>query len=58
MLARNLHADNGMLLLNEGKPLTALLIDKLIAFEASESGHYTLFVRTAEDATLATETTP
>jgi len=58
VLARNLHADNGMLLLNEGKPLTALLIDKLIAFEASESGHYTLFVRTAEDATLATETTP
>ncbi|MNF39126.1 Hydrogenase transcriptional regulatory protein hupR1 [compost metagenome] len=58
VLARNLHADNGMLLLNEGKPLTALLIDKLIAFEASESGHYTLFVRTAEDATLVTETTP
>ena len=58
VLARNLHADNGMLLLNEGKPLTALLIDKLIAFEASESGHYTLFVRTAEDATLATEKTP
>jgi response regulator RpfG family c-di-GMP phosphodiesterase len=58
VLARNLHADNGMLLLNEGKPLTALLIDKLIAFEASEGGHYTLFVRTAEDATLATEKTP
>ena len=58
VLARNLHADNGMLLLNEGKPLTTLLIDKLIAFEASESGHYTLFVRTAEDATLATEKTP
>jgi response regulator RpfG family c-di-GMP phosphodiesterase len=58
VLARNLHADNGMLLLNEGKPLTVLLIDKLIAFEASESGHYTLFVRTAEDATLATEKTP
>lgn len=58
VLARNLHADNGMLLLNEGKPLTALLIDKLIAFEASESGHYTLFVRTAEDATLAMEKTP
>ncbi|MDA7088285.1 response regulator [Pseudomonas sp. SA3-5] len=58
VLARNLHADNGMLLLNEGKPLTALLIDKLLAFEASESGHYTLFVRTAEDATVATEKTP
>lgn len=58
VLARNLQADNGMLLLNEGKPLTALLIDKLIAFEASESGHYTLFVRTVEDATLAMEKTP
>lgn len=55
VLARNLHANNGMLLLNEGKQLNALLIDKLIAFEASEDGHYTLFVRTAEDATLATE---
>ncbi|MEX6502748.1 HD domain-containing phosphohydrolase [Pseudomonas zhanjiangensis] len=56
VLARNLNADNGMLLLNEGKTLTRLLIDKLIAFEASEEGHYTLFVRTAEDAALATET--
>ncbi len=58
VLARNLHANNGMLLLNEGKQLNALLIDKLIAFEASEEGHYTLFVRTAEDATLATEKAP
>nr|WP_298137600.1 HD domain-containing phosphohydrolase [uncultured Pseudomonas sp.] len=58
VLARNLYADNGMLLLNEGKPLNALLIDKLIAFEASENGHYTLFVRTAEDSTLATEKAP
>jgi hypothetical protein len=45
VLARNLHADNGMLLLNEGKHLTDLLIDKLSAFEASEGAHYTLFVR-------------
>src|SRR5690606_9791258 len=45
LLARNLHAENGMLLLNEGKPLTRALIDKLIAFEASEGGRYTLFVR-------------
>jgi response regulator RpfG family c-di-GMP phosphodiesterase len=45
VLARNLHADNGMLLLNEGKHLTELLIDKLSAFEASEGAHYTLFVR-------------
>ena len=58
VLARNLYADSGMLLLNEGKPLNALLIDKLIAFEASENGHYTLFVRTAEDATLSTEKAP
>jgi response regulator RpfG family c-di-GMP phosphodiesterase len=58
VLARNLHANSGMLLLNEGKQLNALLIDKLIAFEASEDGHYTLFVRTAEDATLATEKAP
>ena len=55
VLARNLNANNGMLLLNEGKVLSRPLIDKLIAFEASEEGHYTLFVRTAEDAALATE---
>lgn len=58
VLARDLHADSGMLLLNAGKPLTRLLIDKLIAFEASEEGQYTLFVRTAEDAALATENCP
>jgi response regulator RpfG family c-di-GMP phosphodiesterase len=58
VLARNLHADSGMLLLNEGKPLNALLIEKLIAFEASENAQYTLFVRTAEDARLATEKAP
>ncbi|TWI58670.1 response regulator RpfG family c-di-GMP phosphodiesterase [Pseudomonas duriflava] len=44
-LARSLHAQNGMLLLNEGKQLTKILIDKLIAFEASEGGRYTIFVR-------------
>jgi len=53
ILARNLHADNGMLLLNEGKPLTRLLIQKLIAFEATEGGQYTLFVRKPESAALA-----
>lgn len=58
VLARNLHAESGMLLLNEGKPLTRQLIDKLIAFEASEESQYTLFVRTAEDAALATEKRP
>lgn len=45
VLARNLYAENGMLLLNEGKPLTRPLIDKLAAFEASEEARYTLFVR-------------
>ncbi|WP_152529094.1 HD domain-containing phosphohydrolase [Stutzerimonas azotifigens] len=45
VLARNLHAENGMLLLNEGKALTQPLINKLIAFESSEGARYTLFVR-------------
>jgi response regulator RpfG family c-di-GMP phosphodiesterase len=44
-LASNLNADNGMLLLNEGKVLTLPLIDKLIAFEEIEGGHYTVLVR-------------
>lgn len=53
ILARNLHATNGMLLLNEGKQLTLPLISKLIAFEASEGGSYTVFVRKPEsDKTL------
>lgn len=43
-LARNLHADNGMLLLNEGKELNRQLIDKLIAFESIEAVRYTVFV--------------
>lgn len=53
VLARNLHAENGMLLLNEGKALTRLLIDKLLAFEASDGGHYTLFVRKPAAASAA-----
>lgn len=56
ILARNLHAANGMLLLNEGKQLTRLLIDKLIAFEATEGAHYTLFVHQPEDAVTPQET--
>lgn len=48
ILARNLHATNGMLLLNEGKQLTLPLISKLIDFEASEGGSYTVFVRKPE----------
>jgi hypothetical protein len=58
ILARNLHAENGMLLLNQGKPLTRALIDKLIAFEASEGGHYTLFVRKPEDAAATPDGEP
>ena len=52
ILARNLHAENGMLLLNEGKSLTRALINKLMAFEASEGAGYTLFVRRAERPAL------
>ncbi|MDN3237956.1 HD domain-containing phosphohydrolase [Pseudomonas sp. WAC2] len=50
VLARSLHAQNGMLLLNEGKQLTRPLIDKLIAFEASEGARYTLFVRKSDES--------
>lgn len=52
-LARNLHAANGMLLLNEGKQLTRLLIDKLVAFEAAEGSHYTLFIHKPEVVTTS-----
>jgi response regulator RpfG family c-di-GMP phosphodiesterase len=58
ILARNLHAESGMLLLNEGKPMSRALIDKLIAFEASEGGHYTLFVRKPEAAPAAHDGEP
>ncbi|GAC1029384.1 two-component system response regulator [Pseudomonas sp. No.21] len=50
VLARNLNADNGMLLLNAGKVLTPVLVEKLIAFEAMEGTRYTVFVRVAETA--------
>ncbi|GLK88464.1 HD domain-containing phosphohydrolase [Pseudomonas turukhanskensis] len=50
VLARNLNADNGMLLLNAGKVMTTPLVDKLIAFEAMEGARYTVFVRTPEPA--------
>ncbi|EPL11289.1 HD domain-containing phosphohydrolase [Pseudomonas sp. CF161] len=57
ILARNLNADNGMLLLNAGKVLSMALVDKLIAFEAMEGGKYTVFVKIPEEpletATLA-----
>lgn len=52
VLARDLHAASGMLLLNEGKELTERLIEKLIAFERGEpeGTRYTLFVHKSEDA--------
>ena len=52
MLARNLNAENGTLLLNEGKQLSRALIDKLIAFEESERARYTLFIRSVPQAGL------
>lgn len=52
-LARNLHAESGMLLLNEGKQLNQPIINKLIAFETSENARYTLFVRKPDPAVPA-----
>ena len=49
ILARNLNADNGMLLLNAGKVLSALLVDKLISFEAMEGAKYKVFVKVPEE---------
>ncbi len=51
VLARNLYAASGMLLLNEGKKLTSLLIDKLVAFEKGEPDgtRYTVFVHRPYD---------
>lgn len=49
ILARNLNADNGMLLLNAGKVLSELLVDKLISFEAMEGAKYKVFVKVPED---------
>jgi response regulator RpfG family c-di-GMP phosphodiesterase len=49
VLARNLYADNGTLLLNEGKQLTTNMIEKLMVFQASEGVNYTLLVRPAPD---------
>ena len=50
VLARNLNADNGMLLLNAGKVLNLPLVDKLIAFEAMEGAKYSVFIKEAEEA--------
>lgn len=49
VLDRNLNASNGLLLLNEGKVLTALLIEKLTAFEAVDGGHFTVFIRDSQE---------
>lgn len=49
LLARNLNADNGMLLLNAGKVLSQPLVDKLIAFETMEGARYSVFVKLARE---------
>src|SRR5471030_3184193 len=50
VLARNLNADNGMLLLNAGKVLNLPLVDKLIAFETMEGARYSVFIK--QDAVI------
>ncbi len=49
ILARNLNADNGMLLLNAGKVLNGALVEKLIAFEAMEGAKYSIFVKVPQE---------
>ncbi|MHC8296005.1 HD domain-containing phosphohydrolase [Pseudomonas sp. LB3P58] len=53
ILARNLNADNGMLLLNAGKVLNGPLVEKLIAFEAMEGAKYSIFVKVPEEEETA-----
>jgi response regulator RpfG family c-di-GMP phosphodiesterase len=53
IIARDLHAANGMLLLKQGKVLTESLIDKLRVFEDNEGTKYTLFVRKPDPAQAA-----
>ena len=52
ILARNLNADNGMLLLNAGKVLNLPLVDKLIAFEAMEGAKYSVFIKQPEETSI------
>lgn len=52
VLARNLNADNGMLLLNVGKVLNLPLVDKLIAFEAMEGAKYSVFIKQPEETSI------
>ncbi|AZE53394.1 Response regulator [Pseudomonas synxantha] len=49
VLARNLNADNGMLLLNAGKVLNLPLVDKLIAFESMEGAKYSVFIKMPDE---------
>lgn len=51
VLARHLYASSGMLLLNQGKELTTLLIDKLIAFEKGEpeGTRYVLYIHRPDE---------
>jgi response regulator RpfG family c-di-GMP phosphodiesterase len=49
ILARNLNADNGMLLLNAGKVLNGPLVEKLIAFESMEGAKYSIFVKIPDE---------
>ncbi|MDI3271165.1 HD domain-containing phosphohydrolase [Pseudomonas sp. MDT1-16] len=53
ILARNLNADNGMLLLNAGKVLNGPLVEKLIAFEAMEGAKYSIFIKVPEEEETA-----
>ncbi|AZF09327.1 Response regulator [Pseudomonas sp. R2-37-08W] len=54
VLARNLNADNGMLLLNAGKVLNLPLVDKLIAFESMEGAKYSVFIKQPDEITIPT----
>lgn len=56
ILARNLNADNGMLLLNAGKVLSVPLVDKLIAFETMEGARYSVFVKLPREEASALST--
>lgn len=55
VLARNLNADNGMLLLNAGKVLNTALVEKLIAFEAMEKAKYSVFIKEFEAQQVVTD---
>ncbi|NWC11734.1 response regulator [Pseudomonas agarici] len=57
ILARNLNADNGMLLLNAGKVLSAQLVEKLIGFEAMERAKYSVFVKLPEEEVVLEQAT-